>query len=384
MRATCATVFVAFTFAWLYFFQADTLAVGQHALSGGQTHYDRLVGALLITLALLLLRTAVYALTRLRTYAHALVYLPSFLALAVVTDISPDIDLHFSLGAWWWVVPAVLLAWAAVAYLARGFQPFERDLDGTGFFSRLMWVNVLLMALMMVGVVSVGSGNAVFHYRAHAETALRQGQLDEALRVGRRSLETDESLTMLRAYALSRQGQLGERLFQYPVSGTGADLLPMQGSRSRLALYPADSLYRHLGARPRQGMTTAQYLSALERLAADSLRADSLPGVNQRAVADYRLCGLLVDRRIDDFARMINRYYEVNDQLPRHYREALILYAHLRSAPVVLYTEPVMETDFADLQSLEAQYADAAERRLKVAEKYRGSYWYYYEYEKRD
>jgi hypothetical protein len=177
---------------------------------------------------------------------------------------------------------------------------------------------------------------------------------------------------MLRAYALSLDGQLGDRLFQYAVAGRGADLVPSTAdSRSRLLRYPQDSLYRHLGAIPRSGQSTARYLQALER-----------SGQATAAVRDYVLCSLLVDRDLDGFVGAITRYYDVADSLPlpRHYREALTLYRHLRSQPRLVYRHAVTEEDYRNLQELEAKFSDPRERKIRVLEKYFGSYFYYYEY----
>ena len=40
-----------------------------------------------------------------------------------------------------------------------------------------------------------------------------------------------------------------------------------------------------------------------------------------------------------------------------------------------------VEEDFRNLQELEQQYSDLQERKVKVSEQYRGTYWYYYRYE---
>ena len=50
MKIACAILFLIFTFCFLYYYQADILTVEQHVLSHGQTHYDRTIGAVLITL----------------------------------------------------------------------------------------------------------------------------------------------------------------------------------------------------------------------------------------------------------------------------------------------------------------------------------------------
>ena len=52
MHVVCAVLFVLFTFCYLYFYQADVIAAAQHVFSGGQTRYDRLIGAVLITVGL--------------------------------------------------------------------------------------------------------------------------------------------------------------------------------------------------------------------------------------------------------------------------------------------------------------------------------------------
>ena len=56
-RITCALLFIIFTFTYLYSYQADVLAMAQHVLSEGKTHYNATVGALLITSVLYLLFT---------------------------------------------------------------------------------------------------------------------------------------------------------------------------------------------------------------------------------------------------------------------------------------------------------------------------------------
>ena len=364
IRTVSAIVFLTFTFLWLYFFQSDVLAVAQHVLSSGQTHYDRLVGALLITLVLWFLQIGVSAVVRLRNRMHALTYVPSMLLLGAIGYV-PAQGQH---GAWWWFVLLMLL-WCGVVWMVRGYLRFESGMRRR--IVRSLWGNMLVLAVMMAVVGAMSNTDAVFHYRAHMESCLLDNRIDDALRTGNRSLETDASLTMLRAYALSKKGQLGESLFSYPVAGRGVDLVPLGSSQT--LRYPQDSIYRHLGAIPRQSMDTRSYLTALER-----------SGKATAAVGDYVLCGQLIDRNLDAFAHTITRYYEVADSLPlpRHYREALTLYTHLRSNPVVVSHHPVTEEDYADLQELERQYADFNERKVKVLEKYFGSYWYYYDYMK--
>lgn len=58
-RVMCTFVFTLFCFYYLYCYQADLLTVMQHVLSQGQTHYNHFVGAVLITLVVLLIQIGV-------------------------------------------------------------------------------------------------------------------------------------------------------------------------------------------------------------------------------------------------------------------------------------------------------------------------------------
>lgn len=138
---------------------------------------------------------------------------------------------------------------------------------------------------------------------------------------------------------------------------------------TRCLLYPNDSIYRFLGAKPAKPMDAKLYLSALQHSSHAS-----------EAVRDYVLSGYLIDRDLDGFANALPRYYEINDSLPQHYREALTLYTHLRANPVLVYHNDVMDTDYEDLQELEKTFASDEERKNAVRPQYSSTYWWYFEY----
>ena len=203
-------------------------------------------------------------------------------------------------------------------WLSKQLLPFENDeKQPTGLFSRRMWLNLLQMAAMMLLVVGMSNTDAVFHFKAHAEMALLQGDTAEATRVGQQSNETDVSLTMLRLHALAREGQLGDRLFSYAVVGRSQDMLPLKGSRWHLLMMPEDSIWKAFGLRPIFKMTTAYYLKTLLN-----------DTVSRPMVADYVLCGHLLDRDLQAFVRDLPVFYPDSLPLPRYYEEALQLARH--------------------------------------------------------
>lgn len=345
----CAIVFLAFSFLWLYRFQVDVLAAVQHVMSGGRTHYHPLLGAVIITLVLQLLQFLVYTfLFRLTNRGHALTYFPSMLVLALISAVNTDLAQSYVWGFWWILIIFVLTGWVGVCLVVRYIQNVEPNRNVQPFFSRSMWINMLLLFLMMVGVAAVSNTNAVFHYRMRAETCLLRGDYKGALDAGWESLESDVHLQMIRMYAMAKRGELGERLFHYPIVVNSSKILSTNGEAC-FVRYPADNFYSAFKGR------------------------------------DFELCCLLIDRRLDDFVTKLQQFYIIDDsldthRLPQHYREALTLYCHSRSHPVLIYRYSVMEEDYRNLQELERKYPDAIERRGKVEDWYGNTYWYYFNY----
>lgn len=189
-----------------------------------------------------------------------------------------------------------------------------------------------------------------------------QGRYAEALEVGRRSEKTDSSLTMLRIACMHRCGTMGQALFTYPLTG---------GSK---AMIPDGITVRAMVWNTPRWMATAS-------IADGNATKQTASGKRYRIPKDYKLCGLLLDRKLDRFVAEVKRTY-ANDsaKMPRHYKEALVLYAHRRTSPVMVYKDGTMEADFQDYQAMEHKYADPAEKQAALRETYGNTYWYYYQY----
>ena len=191
------------------------------------------------------------------------------------------------------------------------------------------WQRLLCLTvfLFIVGIVFVP--NELDYYCKKAKRAVDKGDYARALTVGKKSTKTNDELTSWRAYALYKQGSIGDKVFTYPLSG---------GSE------------------------------ALHRLPADD--------------KDRILCGDLMDKNLDQFARHIAQYYhDEAASLPRHYREALLLQTHLRSNPVIIYRNNVLEADYSDYQRMERQATDSIVRMNMLRGTFGTTYWYYYDYQ---
>lgn len=364
-RVVCAVLFFLFTFLYLYSYQADILAVTQHVLSGGITRYDRTVGAIVITLLLWLLQLAIYAGTRLGGYFHALTYLPSLLLLGILTDVTDNLAHESYLGHWLWLFPLLMVGYGGVLWVCLQFESIHTQPKGVTAL-RYVWINMGTMVALWLMAVAIGCNDGTLQHRMRMETLMKAGRYDEALQVGQWEEETDSSLTFLRAWSLSRTRGLGEHLFEYPLVG-GSDALLPNGSSVRLMLVPETRLYKDLGVVFTTKLPPLDYLENLH----DKRWATT-------AAHDWLLCAYLLDRKIDHFAQTLPRYYAVNDSLPKHYREALTLYTHLRNNPSLVYSDAVMEADYADFQALRRKTGDARLRRTLLHDSYGKTYWYYY------
>lgn len=355
MRLTCAIIFVVFTYLYLNCYQADILAVAQHELSAGLTTYNYSLSPLLTTLVLFLLQLGVYAATRVKKMFHALTYFPSFLVLAVITDVPCNIDTYQSLGAWMWIVPLLLVLFAGVVWVIRQLEPYEAEAHSSLWMSRRTWQNLLQMIVMILLVVCISNGDQIFHERMKMERLMMQGKYAEALQVGQNSLDTDSSLTMLRVACLHRTHQMGDKLFTYPLVGGSKAMIP-DGVTTKSMMWPIPKWMRPM----KNGKL--RYIKPV----------------------DYQLCGLLLDKNLDAFIVLVQKYYNIeSSSLPRHYKEALLLYTHHRLRPKIIYRNPVMEADFQDFQTMERKFSNESERNAALRDTYGNTYWYYYRYGKK-
>ena len=368
VRWVSSILFCCFTFVYLYVYQGDVLTVAQHLLSEGKTSYHAGVGAILITLTLYLVHLGVSYVCRPSGIGHSLTFFPSLLLLTILTDISDNIDRNFLLGGWWIAAPLLLLAYGGLMWaMQRNAHEAVKEKTDVNL-TQALWQNIMALNVMFVLVGLFSNHDVVFHERAKMEQAIVNEQYKDALEVGKNNLKTDSNLVMLRAYCLSKTHKMGESLFEYPLIGESQSLLP-NGSSVRMLMTPDNGVYRYIGVVPKQQMPVMRYLE----LITESRKA-------KKPAGDYLLCGYLLDKNLDKFVVHLPRYYHVDSLLPKHYREALVLYTHSRSNPKLVYHDAVTDADYRDYQDLEKKYPEKMVRQTKIRDIYGKTYWYYFHY----
>lgn len=363
-RAVCAVVFCLFVFVFVYFYQAPTLAYAQHVLSKGATVYHELPSALLVTFVLYLLQRLTLAATKLYGASHAITYLPSMLVLAFMTSVHAEDGGGIGVSAWAYAIPFVLLLYFFIVKAVKLYLPVSSS--SFGFFSsRNLTASLSIMSVMMISVLCLTNGDDLFNRQVKAEMMLIDRDYAALAKEGCKDgksflpdylapsafqphvkMETDTTLTLLRAIALDKSGGIADSLFLQPVVGNTASMMQLENVKPLIV---------------------------------------SRKFLMRRKSQDYRLCAMLVGRELDRFANRISLLCNLsspaaNDSLPRHFREALVLYQHLRSLPITQYQDSVLEADYDDMRDMLQGCANDAEREYAMWKNYRNTYWYYYHY----
>ena len=369
VRTLCAILFCVFSLLYLYFYQADIMMLTQHVCSNGQTHYHRIVGTILVTFILMLVQFGVGRFFKQLSLLYALSYLPSALLLTALTAIQQD-DGTYTFGMWGYVLLIALVLFVLALF---GIRKISYDTRFMYHYNMQMLTlsNTAVLLLLFVGVTALSNSSAVLHVQLKAERMIVDEDYDGALEVLSENSRPDSSLTMLTALALSKKNELGERLFTYPLTG-GAKALCPDGRTTRLAVYPESRFYDYIGVWTKQKMSAERYLDYLLRR-----------HLGKKPFGDYYLSALLLDKDLDRFAYYITSFYNVKGLLPTHYREALLLYTHLRTNPRIIFHSPIMEADFQDFQELERKYANKEERESQLRDVYGNTYWFYYFYQQK-
>lgn len=377
IRFTLSLLFILYTFFYLYRIQGDLLAEAQFVFSKGVTTYHTLIGALIITAVLSLLQWIVNLVTRVPNRWYALTFFPSFLTLTVITDINTEIFDNFSFGVWTWIYP-ILMVLSIVFMFVISHMPLGGSDNADNTMARFLWPNYLTFAAMIAVSASIQGTNDVYHYELRAETLILEGKYKEATEVGATSLATSPRLTELRAFALSKEDQLAERLFTYPLDSVGKQLILIGDSLSHRRFSYQD-ICKELGALCGNSIHTCErYLSLV-------IGNDTLKQRGGKQLNDYFLCTKLLEKDLSVFADTLMNTYIFTDtvtnkyiHLPRAYREAALLAQNY----LIDYIDEEMEEKYNAYCELRDAYAHPLERKNYLRRQFGDTYWWYYDYAK--
>lgn len=245
-------------------------------------------------------------------------------------------------------------------------------------------VNFQFFAVQMLLLcLYVGVGNGVTdlqHYELRTAQALQSKHPKRAYKVGDKSYATSHRLFAMRCYlmATTQKKGLGDEVFSQMVpDGGAASLLLLPTDKYQQLLLPASKLEGLLGSRRHANEGALAYLHRCAWLSA--FKGDG----KHTAAADYYLCALLLERKLDLFAKEIVNYYPTEvaqSKLPRYFAQALILYQRTRTQPNVFYTDSNIEANYRDYTDMADSIPDRTVRTNMLRYSYGETYWWWYSY----
>lgn len=380
IRVVCAILFIFFSFVYLYGFQGDMMQLTQHLVSGGRTTYRVLLFPWLITGTLSVLGYLTGRFARYPLRYRAMAWLPSFVVLGCLTgfNLSP-LDDTPTTGLVTYLV--LLLVFLLATFLLR--QSIEPRHDKSAI-QELLWPNILLMVVGMVLTCIIGNTNLVLHYELRTGRLASEGEYERVVVSELNNEHPSRRMMSLRMYALGNQGKLGDELFRFPGNLGGEDVLP--SLRDTLLHHNLPALVKeHLGRFPLHDMNGTSFLLYAT--------GDTLVSAPLR---EYLLSSLLLDGLLSQFADSLVAYYGPKEEskadvrpkqkvrqqaketvrltaLPRHYGEALVLYARQEEHPKAVLEDSLMQREYEDFLATlqDEEVADDVAR-------FKGTYWYYY------
>lgn len=367
LTVACGILFCLFSMAYLSVFQKEVMEALHYSLAQGKTVYAPWVSAVLITVVLLMLQWGVNALLRLKGVVKALSYFPSCLLLGVLTDVGHGVYHGEGIsGTWTWLLPLLLVVYAGVGWLAaRASRLWINPELEEGI---VVNSNLLVMFLLCLMTACIGNSDVHFHHELQMEEALRKQDYEKARLIGEKSMDPSRNLTALRAYAMSREGTMGEYLFHYPQLYGAAGLL-MGTSDDKALRLNADSLYVYLGAKPGLGEPA---LNFFQRICQEES--------GNYTTLDYYLSALLLERKLEQFVKVYDELYTVKDSIPRYYRQALFLYGKMNASPSPEEADASMEEQWKTYEELKSEVAGQKGEGNLMRHKFGDTYWWYYQY----
>lgn len=372
VRPLCAVLFVLFTSFFLFFVQGEVLARAQFVFSHGVTSYSLWWGAVIIPLVLQLLQWVVARIVTMPVRFYALTYFPSVLCLAMLSSLTEEAMRDFSFFSWQWIAPVLLVIYIVLCYIVcRLTEAFSRE--NSLMLSDVLWPNAFIMLAMIIFCGSVSNSNDVYHYELKVERLMLERQYEKALSVADREYVASQHLTQLRMYALSRQGQLGERLFDYPQYYGGDGLIDILDNDTTRRL-PNRDIYLHLGVAP--DTNTVRSVTHFFALVNTD---DSLS--NQRTI-DYELSCHLLQRDLKGFTKLLSQYYAADAVLPRAFAEATLYVQMHDSLALPAYSiDEDTRGRYWQYEARKQEITDPVERVNRTRREYGHTFWWYYENE---
>jgi len=366
-------LFAVLAFLYLYSQQDGLLYAASYLLFDGAVGYSQTLGAIVITALLLLLHYGLLRLYAPFVRSSAWTFMPETIVLTLLTsfDITPENTLHYGASLPFCIVAALIFV-GAMTYF-RCSRQTDKYKYYSQPFAESLWKNLLTTCILFMFLNLLANNDKELHAQIRMEQCLNENDYSNALSVAKALSKPNGNITMLTIYALSCEGELGEKLFEYPIVMGSRNVLPQDGG-ARTIFFPEEKIFSRLGIN-KNAMKSGKNDIADEL---EQAIKNSHDRNRNAALVDYLLCCRLLNKELDAFVEAFIAYGNTALDTPKHYQEALVQYVHTRSNPKITFKDAAVYADFQDFQRMERKYNDPTERRNRLQNVYGNTYWYYF------
>ena len=190
--------------------------------------------------------------------------------------------------------------------------------------------NLYIAICLLLYCYIASNTNELTHYKYKINHYIEANKYDKALNVGKSSLNINSEVFNLRTKAMLLNNSLGNNLFLYPIAkGT------------------------------------------------DSIKVDY--NLDTHRKQDAILCNLLLQKNLPAFANLISKTYDIKSpNLPKYYKEALVLYLAKTIDTDLNYHSTTIETNYNDFITEMKKYSNINVRSNACRDLYSDTYFWYY------
>lgn len=309
----------------------------------------------------------------------AVAFLPSYIILGFLTGISPA-----SVTSTENEIPvisfiALLLLSIVSIYLALIVHEDRGEHAPTPNY---LTPNLFISCLGMFFCVLLTNTDRQLHVQLSMAESIHKNDYAALEKLPLGETTSNNTITSMQVYALSKKGELADRLFSLPYLKGSGSMLP-DTVPSALVYHTPSIIYGHLravpvGARPSAKAFFEKAVSRRSAMLADTL-ATSEDSVLSMPLMDYYLCALLLDKELERFVVELPKHYTPGEPLPVHYAEALALCDALEMPTTPFALDTTYGNRYNKYQELKLMHKDdVAVQRKSCVHEFPDTYWNYY------
>lgn len=192
----------------------------------------------------------------------------------------------------------------------------------------IFFTNFAIIGLILIYTIWASNTNILTHFKYKIAHYISLQDYTKALSVGETTLHIDSTVFNLRAQAMIANKSLPDDIFRYPIP---------------------------------KGHNTITYTD------------------NNTSYPDITLCNLLLHKDLKNFVEILPQYYDINSEtLPRHYKEALIVYMAKTIHTPLTYSDPTTLANYTDFINEMKKHHSPQIRSNRCRDLYGDSYFWYY------